>query len=256
MLDEDIGEYLGEETSGPAFSLSVSSDLLSSERNASRRLFYVSLLAQGGALLAAKTAVAPLDRVKILRQVEDRQKTLFSDRHWYRGFRYHMQHLVIGNLSRMYMLSNIRNESEIYSYAISAFLASSLAYPWDVRYILAATDRKMIGNFSWRANFVGFSYHTLATPIFLASSVGFLKATSNFQVDEKKFPINIILGSVAALVGTVATFPIDTLRRRAIVGNLSKKFLFSGVSMSLIKAVPECFVLGVVYSELLKLKYL
>lgn len=240
------------------FAMSVKSDFLTSDRHAARRLFFVSLLAQGGALIAAKAAVAPLERLKVLRQVQCGPDVprLFSDRLWYRGFRHKVAHLVLGNFSRMYLLSRLRGDSEILSSAISAVIASSLVYPWDVKYTLAATCATSFPKIWSRASFAGFTYHIAAMPLYLATGLGVVKTASAIGVDEKKFPTNIAIGSTAALVGSIATYPLDTLRRRAIVGIWSRANLFSGLSVHVARAVPECFVLGAVYSELLKLKYL
>ena len=259
MLDQEQGTWLEDEESGPAFSLSVTSDILKSDRHAARRLLYVSLLAQGGALLAAKTAVAPLERLKVLRQVEsgkDHVPKLFDDRFWYRGFSHKVAHTVLGNFARMYLLSRLRGESEISAYAISAFVASSLVYPWDVKYTLAATGVTVVPKFFSRPSFTGFTYHGAATPLYLATAVGVVNTARATGIDEKKFPTNILVGSVAALAGSIATYPLNTLRIRAIVGNLSRVNLFSGLSVHVARAVPECFVLGAVYSELIKLNYL
>ena len=257
MLDDDarvIERILGDEDeslSAP-ISVAVSSDLLAGTKNEARRLFYVSLLAQGGALLVAKTAVAPLDRLQLLRQVHSPSVRLFSDLRWFQGFRQHAQHAVLGNFARLWLLSKLRRgESEITPHVVSAFVAASLVYPLDVRYVQTASGCGKVGNF-W--NFRGFGYHAISAPVYLVTSLGTLHVLGRF-CDDKQFPANVMAGSVAALAGSVTAYPLETLRRRQIVGNVSRTSLFSGLSIHVVKAIPECFVLGAVYSELLKLNY-
>lgn len=213
-----------------------------------RRFFYVSVLSQSGALLAAKTVVAPLDRLKLIRQIANPSAGLFSDRHWFRGYRLHMSQLLIGNFSKIYLLSKFsawnQGKSEISSHVAAAVAATVLVYPLDVRYTLRAAG---VGNFF--SNFSGFRYSLVSTPIYLLTSLGTLRV-----LDEKKFPI--ISGSLAALAGSVASYPVDTLRRRSIAGISGRANLFAGVGVHVLKAIPECAVLGVVYSELIRLRYL
>ena len=246
LLDEE-GMFI-EETSSSSFE-----NLNSFEDSKSqRRLFLASLFTQGGAVFASKALIAPFDRLKLLIQTETPIPTARPLSQWWRGFPMHLGQLAIGNGVRMYVCACLPESQDLSlgKNLLAASLAIAAAYPLDVLYTMKATDRINAGHL-----FRGFRYAVISTPLFVLTALGTIKAVDEYlgEAERKEFPRNIATGGFAGFVASAVTYPLDTLRRREIIGNISRRRLFAGLSVHLMKSFPEYAILAFVYNQLVSL---
>ena len=221
----------------------------------SRRLFFSAVASQGGALVVAKAVVAPLDRLRMLRQLG-----LVSGPGWHwRGCGIHLTQISVSNAARLLCVINLGERDTFMTNWAACTAAVALTYPLDVRYTQRVSGLATPGNFLSR-NYPGIVYSLVTTPIFLGAALSVVQGLKLLYPDEvKKFPGNVASGATAGLVAGAITYPIDTLRRRSLLG-LPTPFtvsqFFGGFGIHLAKSVPEYFILASTYSFLLNLSYI
>jgi len=221
-------------------------------RGDSRRLFFTSLAAQGGALIVAKTLTAPIDRMRLLRQVGVSSGPGW---HW-RGCGTHLAQISLSNAARLLLVVQAGDSGDSFFVNWGVCTAAvALAYPLDVRY-----TRRVSGLAGPEKLFPAFRFSLLATPIFLGTALSTVGLFRRFYPGEVcTFPGNVVSGAVAGLVAGGVTYPLDTLRRREVLGLArpeTVRTLFGGFGFHLMKAVPEYCILAVTYSYLVNLKYI
>ena len=221
----------------------------------SRRLFFSAVASQGGALIVAKAVVAPLDRLRMLRQLG---LATGPGWHW-RGCGTHLAQISISNAVRLLFVINLGERDSFATNWAACTAAVALTYPLDVRYTQRISGLACAGNFFSR-NYAGFGYSLLTTPIFLGAALSAVHGIKLiFPEEVKKFPGNVASGACAGLIAGALTYPIDTLRRRSLLGlprPLSFTEFFRGFGIHLAKSFPEYFILAGTYSFLANLSYI
>jgi hypothetical protein len=224
-----------------------------------RRLFFSSLAAQGGALVVAKFATAPFDRLRLLRQVG-----LISGPGWHwNGCATHLVQISASNAIRLLCVIKA-GQGDLDGFMVNwaaCLAAVSITYPLDLRYSQKVSGVPRIENKNFmKRKYPGFGFSLISTPIFLATALSVVEIGKRFFPDEvKKFPGNVASGALAGLVAGGVTYPLDTLRRRHMLGlprPINPQQLFGGFGFHLAKIVPEYCVLAGVYSYLVNLSYL
>jgi len=224
-------------------------------RQDSRRVFFTSLAAQGGALLVSKALVAPIDRLRLLRQL-----SLASGPGWHwTGCGTHLAQVSVSNAIRLLLVIQSGDRDSFFVNWGICTAAVALTYPLDVRYTQRISGIGVLpGNFFQR-NYRGIRYSLATTPIFLGtalSSVSLMK--TYFAEDANKFPGNVASGATAGLIAGAVTYPLDTLRKREMMGMgrpVGFRQLFAGFGLHLMKVIPEYCVLATTYSYLVHLRY-
>jgi len=141
------------------------------------------------------------------------------------------------------------------AYAASSIFATCVSYPFDVAYTHRAS-----GSVSRRIYTRGLplalgvsSFHTLSslTTLSFLSLIFPLQKPGDTSSDID-FGRGLVVGYTSSLIGSLAVYPADTMRRRIIVGStfqqaFKQKKFYSGISWHLLKSVPECAIFTAAY---------
>lgn len=167
------------------------------------------------------------------------------------------------------------------SHLFPGAVACLLTYPLDAAYTRRATrgDTGLIQSpvvtekYRWynyrawihkaRCMYSGASICLLAVPCGLFVSLGSLRVLERVLGDEfvHSYPANVLMGSSVACLGSLVTYPLDTIRRRMIIVNGAGSYayamasgrLFAGSSLLLVKLIPESICLVTGYLALLQI---
>lgn len=222
-------------------------------------VFEKNLVYGGYALsfLGTKCLVAPFDRWRVLRQVFPARVLGWRDillRGW-TGVIPHVSHalmftsLHLGGLS---LLDRYDFVFPIFNPIAASILATTLVYPLDVRY-----TSKVVG-VPKPSRYTGFSLGLISVPFSVVGSLSGLSFLSTVfplpapDASNIDYCRGVAVGTSGAMMGSLLTYPIDTVRRRMISGMTMEtafqggKF-FSGVSIHILKSIPEYALLSICY---------
>ena len=231
-----------------------------------RRLFWSALTAHSLGIFGSKLAVAPMDRLQLLCQVKQEIPGFIqwfrSGSHW-KGVGSHIAFSAVGQSSRFWIFSSFGIDREkhgniFFFNVLAASSALFLAYPWEVRYVRNVSG--VVNPFSLFNAYRGVSYALMSVPLHLGASLG---ALSFFRwVSDYKFPCDpVAIGACAGLVGGLAAYPVNTVRRQmicghAISGSIFRRANYKGVNIYLLKSIPEYFLFSSIFSQVLGHSYL
>ncbi len=238
--------------------------------------FLTSFALSSAAIILSRVSVHPLDRLKVLLQTRiDRRPTVAEVvGRGYLG--------IVSRISGSLVCSSVQTcthgvfgrgetstemtASLVWAHGISKLLATTLSYPFDVRYTQRATG--LGGSHNWRSRltpcFTGFSLAVVSLPVYVVGSLSTLSFLSLIfplhEVNtENDFARGVAVGTAGALAGSVLSYPFDTVRRRVITGEFSLmcaisagKF-FRGLPVLILKSIPESTLLT--YSYMCNLRY-
>ena len=150
------------------------------------------------------------------------------------------------------------------SHLIASALSASFSYPLDYRYTVRAAGGVLPFSNLKTNMYKGISLSMMCVPVSVLGSLSWLSFMSLVFPEPGPFagPLDyargVAVGTTAAVVGSSLVYPMDTLRRRVILGSSfweARKLgkLFCGFSIHLMKAVPECALITGAY--LVNLRY-
>lgn len=231
-------------------------------------------LALGGRILG-QIAVAPFDRWRVLLQtaphVSPSRTSLFLS--GFRGISPSIGNTIIYSAVFTSLIPVMKNSDipqcmgGLYSsHVLTALAATGLSYPLEVRYVRRAVGPSLnpTSNSGWMLR--GMPLAIMSVPISVVASLSSLQFLSLvFPIPEPgdtasdlDFARGVGIGCLSALLGATATYPIDTVRRRMILGqtlqeSVKMRNLFRGAGLMVMKSFPQCAL--VTYSYMCNLRY-
>jgi hypothetical protein len=225
------------------------------------------------AILFSAAVSSPIDRWRILKQVNIDNSPGPRDiiLRGYRGISSRMAGAFIYSGVHMASMTVVtpsqENNLPLTAFAAHSFaklIATTTAYPFDANYTRRASGYAPATNGMAGRLFPGLSVAVAAAPISVGASllaVSFLGLIFPLDVvsTDQDFARGVAVGTVGAVSGAVVTYPLDTVRRRVIAGQLTINQavtagrFFRGLPIFLLKAVPESALLT--YSYLCNLRY-
>lgn len=218
-----------------------------------------------GAVALSRLCVSPLDSWRVMLQISPEGKTPFSKLilRSYRGVLPNTSGAVV--FAGLYALSQRQSRSCDTYYSVPDALwmrglATVVSYPLDTMFTLSAVESGRRKPISIHAMYRGISLGLLGVPVSVGASfatLAFLGLIFPLSTDVD-FATGFFVGSSAALAGSVAAYPIDTVRRRLIWGQplreaVRLRYFYRGLSVHCFKSVPECILLG--YGLMCNLRY-
>ena len=206
----------------------------------------------------SRICVAPLERLKLCKQLGSPLSGI-SDV-VLKGWRGSLPH-VVGNLVNstataagvsLALPANAPIVSWAWlAYGGSSILGTCLAYPFDVAY-----THKASGSLSNRNYSRGLSLAAGASALHTISSLSALSFLSLIFPLETSSDLDfsrvLVVGYASSLFGSLIVYPLDTVRRRSIVGStvceaIRQRSLYAGLRWHLLKSVPECSIFTAAY---------
>lgn len=190
------------------------------------------LLAGALSGIISKTCVAPLERLKILKQCDSGNfnniKTTGYRSLWNGG----MMHCIhsVSNLSIQFLLFNKLtsiNDNPFINGGISGAVSTAICYPLDYRRTMLTLGQ--YPKFSYK----GFGFSVLTGSLYYAMNFGlyneWLTRVGNSHTG------NIITSVVTGSVTGIVLYPLDVIRHNLQLGQQLPKNLYQGLGLSVIK---------------------
>ena len=228
-----------------------------------------------GAQVLALGVVAPIDRWRLLLQLQptvnpSARNVLLNG---YRGIIPSISCSALASVTHIGIVAAMGfsdvNKSAVNQYApyvLTGTLTTAISYPLDVRYTTRAASAT-IEPTPYRLHLLtGLPLALMAVPVSVAVALSTLSFLSlvfpvpnpDREASELDFARGVAVGCTAALAGSVATYPLDTLRRRMVVGaSFADAYrvgsLLRGLPLHVAKAIPQCAILT--YGYMCNLRY-
>lgn len=228
-----------------------------------------------GARILGQIAVAPFDRWRVLLQTappgSPSRTNLFLS--GFRGISPSIGNTIIYSAVFTYLIPVMKNfevtqsMGGLYSaHVLTALAATGLAYPLEVRYVRRAAASSSSSALKIGGMLRGMQLAIISVPISVVASLSSLQflslvfpiAEPGDTASDVDFARGVGVGCVSALVGATMTYPIDTVRRRMILGetfqeSVKMRNLFRGAGLLVMKSFPQCAL--VTYSYMCNLRY-
>ena len=223
-----------------------------------------------GAVAFSRLVVSPLDRWRTILQVNTAAKTSNLILQAHRGALYNTLGAVLFHGSFIVAYSQFSNSfpslttsEAVVTQALARAVATGFSYPLDVWFTRKACGVSLGPP---KMMFQGIGFGMLGVPVYVAASLAslsFLGLVFPLPRPEEAatdidFARGVAVGGIAALAGSTAAYPIDTIRRRVMVGQklqeaMKSGHFFKGLAVHCFKSVPECVLLS--YGLMCNLRY-
>ena len=209
-------------------------------------------------MFSARLAVAPLDRLKLCKQLGSPlcgvSEVVLNG---WRGFPAHaIGNLLSSSVTAVGVAFTMPSNAPIvssawFAYGASSILGTCLAYPFDVAY-----THKASGSLTSRRYFRGLHIAVGSSALQTISSLSALSFLSLiFPLDSSSdldFSRVLVVGYASSLFGSLIVYPVDTVRRRVVIGSsfqqaIEQRRFLSGIRWQLLKSVPECSIFTAAY---------